>query len=91
MACQPGQLWQARARGKHGLELLVTYECNSAANGTRFVRTLEYRFSSVLARLADKLLMRRRVARDSAAALRKLGAVAVEVLPEIARTSTPGQ
>ena len=89
MACQPGQLWQARARGKHGLELLITYECSIAGNGTRFVRTLEYRFSSVLARLADKLLMRRRVARDSAAALRKLGTVAVEVLPDEGGSTCP--
>lgn len=71
---QPGQLWQARASGRHGLELLVTYQCFASGTGTRFVRTLEYRFSSVLVRLADRLVLRRRVERDSAAALEKLAA-----------------
>ncbi|WP_342118282.1 SRPBCC family protein [Pseudoduganella sp. OTU4001] len=79
LACEPGRLWQASARGKHGLELLVTYECAATAAGTRFVRTLEYRFASLLVRLADRLVLRRRVASDSAASLQKLAVQSVSV------------
>jgi len=71
-----------RARGKHGLELLVTYECVASASGTCFVRTLEYRFASVLGRLADRLFVRKRIANDSAASLQRLGVVAEQVLPQ---------
>ena len=76
MAARAGQMWQTRARGKHGLELLVTYECSGTASGTRFVRTLEYRFGSLWVRLADLLFVRKRIASDSVALLNKLREVA---------------
>lgn len=65
----PGKRWQARATGNHGLELLLTYECRSTTAGTRFTRTLEYRFPGLWMRLANRLLLRRRIERESAASL----------------------
>ncbi|NQD37846.1 SRPBCC family protein [Permianibacter sp. IMCC34836] len=77
----PGQLWQATAQGKHGLELRVTYSCVGTARGTRFTRKLEYRFASVVGRVADCLFVRRRIERDSVALLTKLGSVAEQMIP----------
>lgn len=65
----PGRRWCARAQGDHGLELLLTYECISEGAGTRFVRTLEYRFSGLLMRLANQLLLKRRIEHESAASM----------------------
>ena len=76
VGAQPGQMWQTRAHGRHGLELKVTYECIASASGTRFVRTLEYRFGSPWVRLADMLFVRKRIASDSVALLNKLREVA---------------
>ena len=62
----PGRRWSARARGDHGLSLRVTYECEAEGDGTRFVRTLEYGFSGVVMRIANRLLLKRRIERESA-------------------------
>jgi hypothetical protein len=72
--------WQTRARGRHGLEIGITYECIPTAGGTRVVRTLEYRFTSLFARMADRLVLRRRIERDSIALLSKLRTVSESVL-----------
>ncbi|VVN65319.1 SRPBCC family protein [Pseudomonas fluorescens] len=78
----PGRRWSARAQGDHGLELLVTYECQPAAgNGTRFSRTLEYRFSGLLMRLGNQLLFKQRIERESAASLLALSEMALRTLP----------
>ncbi|MNI94729.1 hypothetical protein D3C73_1528720 [compost metagenome] len=45
---------------------MVTYECGAEGNGTRFTRTLEYQFSSLLMRLANRLLLKRRINHESA-------------------------
>jgi hypothetical protein len=62
----PGRRWRARARGDHGLSLVVTYECEVEGDGTRFVRTLEYHFSGLWMRIANRLLLKRRIERESA-------------------------
>ncbi len=72
----PQRYWQTRARGRHGLEIGITYECIATAAGTRVVRTLEYRFASLFARMADGLVLRSRVDNDSIALLEKLRTVA---------------
>lgn len=77
----PGQRWQASARGdRHGLQLVVTYECRATASGTHFVRTLEYGFPSVLMRVVNRLILRRRIERESAESLRILRKVAEQVI-----------
>ena len=72
----PGQRWQAKARGKYGLMMYVTYECTAKDGGTRFTRTLEYKFTNGIGRLADRISVRKRIERDSIALLLKLGCVA---------------
>ncbi|EZH77663.1 sterol desaturase [Ectopseudomonas composti] len=69
---QPAQRWQASARGDHGLQLLLTYECVAMEGGCEFVRTLEYGFDNLLMRLANGLFMRRRIERESQASMRAL-------------------
>ncbi|WP_408596710.1 sterol desaturase/SRPBCC family protein [Pseudomonas sp. PLMAX] len=65
----PGRRWIARAHGDNGLSLLLTYECAAEGDGTRFVRTLEYRFSGLAMRMANQLLLKRRIERESAASM----------------------
>jgi hypothetical protein len=62
----PGRRWSAQARGDHGLSLVVTYECAAAGAGTQFIRTLDYQFASVGMRIANQLLLKRRIERESA-------------------------
>ncbi|MEB0048111.1 MULTISPECIES: SRPBCC family protein [unclassified Pseudomonas] len=68
----PGRRWSAQAQGDHGLSLMVTYECETFGDGTRFVRTLNYRFSGLAMRIANRLLLKRRIEHESAASLRAL-------------------
>ena len=68
----PGRRWRATARGTHGLNLVLTYECESTASGTRFVRTLEYGFSGLAMRLANWLVMRGKIDRESAESMKRL-------------------
>ncbi|MCK8663317.1 SRPBCC family protein [Pseudomonas azerbaijanoccidens] len=65
----PGRRWSARADGDHGLSLVVTYECEAEGSSTRFVRTLEYQFSGLAMRIANRLLLKRRIERESAASM----------------------
>ncbi|MHC8334044.1 SRPBCC family protein [Pseudomonas sp. LB3P25] len=65
----PGRRWSAWAQGDHGLSLVVTYECEARGGSTRFVRTLEYQFSGLAMRIANRLLLKRRIDRESAASM----------------------
>lgn len=65
----PGRRWSARAQGDNGLSLVVTYECAAEGDGTRFVRTLEYQFSGLGMRIANHLLLKRRIDQESATSL----------------------
>ncbi|MBV4458118.1 SRPBCC family protein [Pseudomonas sp. COR58] len=65
----PGRRWCARARGDHGLSLSLVYECADVGGRTRFVRTLDYRFDGMGMRLANLLLLKRRIERESAASM----------------------
>nr|WP_189684867.1 SRPBCC family protein [Pseudomonas sp. SWRI99] len=65
----PGRRWCALAQGDQGLSLRLTYECSAEGDGTRFVRTLEYRFDGLIMRIANRLLLKRRIERESAASL----------------------
>jgi len=65
----PGRRWIARAHGDNGLSLVVTYECTAEGEGTRFVRTLDYQFSGLAMRIANRLLLKRRIDCESAASM----------------------
>ena len=79
----PGQRWQARARGKFGLTMQVTYTCAGNDQQTRFTRTLEYRFEHWVGRIANRLFARNGIERDSVALLHKLGEVAPRMIAPI--------
>lgn len=68
----PGRRWCARAQGDNGLSLTLTYECAAAGNGTQFIRTLDYQFSGLLLRIANQLLLKRRIDLESAASMEAL-------------------
>ncbi|VVP82640.1 hypothetical protein PS918_02450 [Pseudomonas fluorescens] len=76
----PGRRWVARAQGDHGLSLILTYECEAQGDGTRFVRTLEYQFSGLWMRIANRLLLRRRINRESADSMLALREMALKHL-----------
>jgi hypothetical protein len=76
----PGRRWCARAQGDHGLSLLLTYECSPEGSGTRFVRTLDYRFDGLGMRIANRLLLKRRIERESAASMLALRDMAARYL-----------
>jgi hypothetical protein len=59
---------------------VVTYECEAEGDGTRFVRTLEYQFSGLAMRIANRLLLKRRIANESAASMRALREMALKHL-----------
>ncbi|ABA74867.1 sterol desaturase family protein [Pseudomonas fluorescens] len=65
----PGRRWCARAQGDQGLSLLLTYECSAQNDATRFVRTLDYQFEGIGLRIANHLLLKRRIDRESAASM----------------------
>lgn len=83
--CIPDQLWRARAQGRYGLKMLVTYECTKTREGTHFVRTLEYQFSKWVARIANILFLKRRIRNDSRALVARLGDVAHQFIPSTTR------
>jgi hypothetical protein len=59
---------------------VVTYECEARGDGTRFVRTLEYQFSGLAMRIANRLLLKRRIDRESAASMLALREMAQKQL-----------
>ena len=83
----PGRRWCARARGDHGLSLVVTYECAAEGDSTRFVRTLEYQFGGLAMRIANRLLLERRIANESAASMRALREMALKHLASTGATA----
>lgn len=64
-----GSRWQARARGTHRLALDLTYEVSGTDGGTRFVRTLVYTLPGPIMRIANALVLSRRIRAESAASL----------------------
>ena len=76
----PGRRWSAQARGDHGLSLVVTYECAAGGYGTQFIRTLEYQFEGVGMRIANQLLLKRRIERESAESMLALREMAQKQL-----------
>ncbi len=76
----PGRFWRAIARGTHGLELVLTYECESTDNGTRFIRTLEYGFSGLAMQIANWLVMRNKIDRESVESLKQLKKMAEDTI-----------
>lgn len=83
----PGRRWSARAQDGKGLLLVVTYECAAEGDGTRFIRTLEYQFEGLAMRLANQLLLKRRIERESAHSLQALRDRAQQYLTPVGATA----
>ena len=83
----PGRRWSARAQDGKGLSLVVTYECAAEGDGTRFIRTLEYQFEGLAMRLANQLLLKRRIERESAHSLQALRDRAQQYLTPVGATA----
>lgn len=81
----PGLRWRAWAHGDHGLELVVTYECIADGADTRFIRTLDYRFSGLPMRITNRLLLKRRIERESAASMLALRERVQSTIPTMHR------
>jgi uncharacterized protein YndB with AHSA1/START domain len=71
---EPGQRWAARAGMDDGSHLRLLYELAPEGSGTRFTRTLDYHLRPWWLRLANDLLMWRRVQAESRHALARLAA-----------------
>lgn len=67
-----GRRWIARASGTSGVSLTLRYDVSDEGEGTRFVRTLEYGLDGLLMRVANALVLRGRIDRESEASLRAL-------------------
>jgi len=67
--------WRIDGRGKLGDEASITYTLVPTPTGTRFERELRYRMPNRLAAWLESLFIRRRVAEQSALALRRLKSV----------------
>ena len=64
--------WVADAEASNGAQLTLSYSMQPAEGGTRFERRLGYELPSPWLRLLNRLLLRRRIARESAESLRQL-------------------
>lgn len=69
---KPEQCWIARADGTLGIELTLRYDFTSAPNGVLFQRTLDYRSRHTLLHWLHRLVLRHKVEKESAQALREL-------------------
>ncbi|MFA5940414.1 MAG: SRPBCC family protein [Sinimarinibacterium sp.] len=68
----PATRWSAHAVMNDGSRVSLLYELSAAPEGTRFVRTLDYRLQPWLLRRLNDLFMWRRVQRESNRALDNL-------------------
>lgn len=68
----PPRVWEAHARMADGSAVRLRYELDAEAGGTRFRRTLSYHIRPRLLRLANDLLLWRKVRAESEKALRNL-------------------
>jgi hypothetical protein len=69
------RLWTAQAVADNGLELELSYRVQASAQGALFERELRYRVSGWWLNLLNVLLLRRRIAAESAHSLQQLKAV----------------
>lgn len=71
--CEPGRVWAARAASRNSqARIFIRYRFEPAPGGTRFVRELEYELPGLWLRLANVLLLRRRIDAESRLSLQQL-------------------
>ena len=64
--------WVADAEAGNGAQLTLSYSMQAVEAGTRFERRLGYELPGAWLRLLNRLLLRRRIERESAESLRQL-------------------
>jgi len=70
--CEPPRLWVADAETDNGAMLTLSYRVSPDDHGALFERELVYSLPNVFLRLINLLLLRRRIARESALSLQQL-------------------
>jgi uncharacterized protein YndB with AHSA1/START domain len=83
---EPPHLWVIQGEAEGGGNATITYRLTAQDGGTRFERELVYRMPSAWLAILDRLFIRRRMATESAEALRRLKLI-FERAP--ARATTP--
>ncbi|BBB63014.1 hypothetical protein UNDKW_4741 [Undibacterium sp. KW1] len=73
--CQDLQRWTGQATVDNGARLTVSYQFSAAPAGTLFERHLHYDLPNPLLNILNFLILRRRIAEESALSLRQLQAV----------------
>ena len=72
---QANRLWVAEAQVDNGASLTLTYKVSPDDKGSLFERTLSYELPNMFLRLVNRLILRRRIERESAESLAHLKAV----------------
>jgi len=70
--CEPPRLWVADAEVDNGAQLTLSYRVSPDDHGALFERELVYTLPHVFLRVLNLLLLRRRIARESALSLQQL-------------------
>jgi uncharacterized protein YndB with AHSA1/START domain len=68
----PPRRWVIEGKAGGGGEAIITYRLTAQGDGTRFERELVYRMPNLWLAVLDRLFIRRRMAAESAEALRRL-------------------
>ncbi len=73
--CVDQQRWTGQATVDNGARLTVSYQFSETAAGTLFERHLHYELPNYFLKMLNLLVLRRRIAAESALSLRQLQAV----------------
>jgi uncharacterized protein YndB with AHSA1/START domain len=79
---EPPHRWVVHGSGETGGDVVITYRFTAEQGGTRFERELTYRMPNLTLVLLDFLRIRRRMAAESAEALRRLKLLLERAPPE---------
>jgi uncharacterized protein YndB with AHSA1/START domain len=72
---KPAQQWIAEAQVDNGASLVLTYKVSAHEGGCLFERELSYQLPNAFLRVLNKLILQRRIERESAESLAHLKAV----------------
>lgn len=67
-----GETWSARAQADNGARIMIRYRFAASEGGTAFQRDLEYELPSLALRIANKLVLKRRIDAESRLSLNQL-------------------
>ena len=76
--CVDQHRWTGQATVDNGARLTVSYHLSETATGTLFERHLHYELPNLMLKILNFLILRRRIAKESALSLRQLQGVLQE-------------